>query len=613
MTLLTYMIYLTHSSLSSIIHLFYSPSRISHLPLYRDMPMTQVLENKSARDIFDQLATNGCLGDPAGGVAYCYIRVSSAQQAEEGRTGLPRQIQHCHEVASANRLKIPWDCVFADDGFSGFDFENRPALSRLREEIKTQPRSRHLVIEHIDRLSRNARWHQGFLLDEFGRYKFNVLFWKSFGSEIERAVLGTVAEEGMRSEMARMREGTILKAKSGRVTAKRPRFGYVFVDGDGRVSEKARRDTHYAIDPETANVVRWIFSSIIREHKSLRTVAIEMNKKKIPTRFNGRIWCSGTIWRIISDPIYKGDFYAHRFYAEKTGKFDAQGHPRNVTRERPAEEWIKIQVPAIVSPAEWKLAQEILESNQKRSTRNMKKQNWLLSTFLKCDICRYAFVAQRGGSARLHYPVRYYKCNGRNTERARVNNSFCQSPSVSADKIEAFVWSKVEELVTHPDLFLKLIEESGDDPAAIEDQQKLEYLEGQLAEVSNQYERWKKAYEHGVITLKEYEGYRNDYMKKSAELNGAKKEIEIKIGDRVSKEEQRRLILNGLAELRQGLEQPGLGEEPPFEVKRRLLLQILDCVWVDTEKKTIRFEGVLKSSYQAEDTVFVFGSERKSR
>lgn len=569
--------------------------------------MEQILGVKEA---FDRLARNGCLGDPDGELAYCYIRVSSAQQAEDGRTGLPRQIEHCHQVASEHHLKISKEMLFTDDGFSGFEFANRPALSHLREEIKKQPRSRFVVIEHLDRLSRNARWHQGFLLDEFAKYHITTVFWKSFSSEIERAVLGTIAEEGMRSEISRMMEGMILKAKSGRITAKRPRFGYMFVDGAGKVSEKSRKDTHYALHPEESKITRWIYDSIIREHKSLRMVAVDMNDKKIPTRFNGKIWCSGTIARIVSDPIYKGEFYAHRFHVVKTGRFNPNGRPRQMTRERPKEEWIKVAVPATLTPSEWQLAQDILTANQKRSTRNMKKRDWLLSAFCKCAICGYGYIAVIGGSP--NRPVRYYACNGRNQERGRVLKKACHSPYVRADELETFVWSKIEELLLNPDLVMRLLDEDDSAEQGREEEQHLQYIQSQLDENLRRYERWQKAYESEVISLDEFQGYRNEFHKQKTDLEEAKRVIESKVDKRLSREDQKGQILAGLAELREGLpqdENTGI----PFEIRRRLLQQLLDCIWIDSHEKTIRFEGALKSSYRVEDTEFVFGSNRKSQ
>ncbi len=87
------------------------------------------------KPIFDQVAVNGILGDPHGIPAYGYARVSSDDQAEEGRSGLPRQLEHIHEVALKKGLCITFDCMYFDDA-SGFDFQNRPGLTALRNEYR---------------------------------------------------------------------------------------------------------------------------------------------------------------------------------------------------------------------------------------------------------------------------------------------------------------------------------------------------------------------------------------------------------------------------------------------------------------------------------------------
>src|SRR5258706_4639646 len=175
---------------------------------------------------FDALAVDGCIGSPHGQLAYAYIRVSSDEQADEGRSGLPRQIEHIDEIGIKRGYKIPWDYVFADD-YTGFEFEERPALSILREEYKSpHRRANAVVMEHLDRLSRNASWHQGFLLEHMQRHEVSAIFWKEFSSLIERSVLGAVAQEGMEQSKRRMMEGNLHKARSGRVTAHTAAYGY---------------------------------------------------------------------------------------------------------------------------------------------------------------------------------------------------------------------------------------------------------------------------------------------------------------------------------------------------------------------------------------------------
>ena len=165
------------------------------------------------REEFDRLAIDGYIGHPDGAPAFAYIRVSSDEQGEEGRSGLPRQIEHVHQKALKAGYRITWDRVFADD-FTGFEFDGRPGLDRLRREYRNpQRRASVVVMEYMDRLSRNADWHQGFLLDEMNKARMEAVFWKSFGSRIERAVMGAVSQEGMEQALERMADGTLQKGR----------------------------------------------------------------------------------------------------------------------------------------------------------------------------------------------------------------------------------------------------------------------------------------------------------------------------------------------------------------------------------------------------------------
>ena len=100
------------------------------------------------KDVFDELAINGHIGDPNGKPAYAYLRVSSSEQAEDGRSGLPRQIRHVHDISLKQGLKIAWDRVFADD-HTGFEFRDRPSLSLLRRDYSSDHRRACFVVLSI--------------------------------------------------------------------------------------------------------------------------------------------------------------------------------------------------------------------------------------------------------------------------------------------------------------------------------------------------------------------------------------------------------------------------------------------------------------------------------
>ena len=237
---------------------------------------------------FDRLAQGGVIGAPDGKPAYAYIRVSSDEQAEEGRGGLPRQIEHVHDVARDKGFAITLDRVFSDD-HTGFEFEGRPALTALRAEFKNGRRADAIVMELYSRLSRNADWHQGFLLDEMKAHGVTPVFWKEYSSRIERAVMGAVDQEGMEQAIERMAEGTRRKARGGRITAKVAAYGYRLVDENGQEGARARRDTYYAIDPEKAEIIRFIFEEYALHNVTLRVLADTLSRR-YPTPMNKANW-----------------------------------------------------------------------------------------------------------------------------------------------------------------------------------------------------------------------------------------------------------------------------------------------------------------------------------
>jgi hypothetical protein len=106
-------------------------------------------------------------------------------------------------------LEIVSGCCFApSNGFAGFS---------------------HIVIEYLDRLSKNADWHQGYLIERIQKAGQELAWWKPYHSRIERAVFGAISQDGMEQAVKRMKTGTCKKAESGRVTAKVRAYGYKHV------------------------------------------------------------------------------------------------------------------------------------------------------------------------------------------------------------------------------------------------------------------------------------------------------------------------------------------------------------------------------------------------
>lgn len=523
------------------------------------------------------------IGDPSGQSAYGYARVSSLHQSEDGASGLPRQILNIHKAAKKSGLAIRFEDLYVDDGYTGFEFNNRPALTKLRYEVRSNPQAGHLVIEEIDRLSRNSDWHQGFLLDEFSRRNVTVHFYVNPGSELERYIRGYIAQEGMKKDMARMQAGKMYKAMDGRVTATRAAYGYELSDP---------KDTHYVINEEQAQVVRMMYGWMAEERRTTTWIAHTLNEMGIPGR-RGGTWVGGTVLNLLKNEVYKG-WFVHNRRAYETAGYTEEGKPIKRWRLRPESEWIWVPVPAIVSEQVWEQAQEVIQHNRVRaSKRNAGTcSNWLLSGLIECSICQYVFQAARGGTSKKGQPspIRYYCCGGRNSARARHLGICCRSPHIHADVIERLIWQKIVDLITQPEQVIEVFEQEFVDNRLAEHGGQIQYLGNKISQLQKEKLRWDTAYAQEVIEVEEYGqkvgGIREQLGKMEKSYSELERQYEqLKHESNLKAEIESRL--NGLRQ--------GVSSDLPHDLKRSIVTMLIDKIVLNSETG----EGVVYGSVPA--------------
>jgi len=554
---------------------------------------------------FDRLNTDGYLGNPEGNEAYAYLRASSERQVEQG-SSFTRQLENIHEAAKTNGLRIPFGLIFFDDGFTGFEFEHRPALLRLRHEVATNPKAYNLVIEDIDRLSRNADWQQGFLLEELARHGVEVRFYISPGSQLERYVRGYIAQEGMKKDRERMRMGSIYKAMSGKVTAKRPLYGYVITHP---------QDSYYELHPEESKVVRIMFDQLIYEGKSLKKICEWLNDNQVPTRFSGGVWAPGTIYRLFKNPVYKGVFHAHKYDQVITG-YRENGKPKRSSKLRPEEEWIELPVPLIVSPQEWDMAQDVLKKNSRRSLRNAKKRQWLLTGIVRCGACRnFTLSATVGGTPNTQ--IRYYGCYSKQSERSRLKEEPCSSPYIHADLLERRIWEEIEQVIYDPSRILKRLEDREMEKDRREIQNQLDFVDSQVARLEKEKGKLEAAYQRDIYTLDEFAEKMGNLRSRKKTLEESRKKIEEKLTEIHDLEEKKKIVVNALKRVKEEIENARIESRPakdiPFELKRRILSMMVKVIWVNTSTRTFEIVGEIRGQFSIDDTEFGFTSALKSR
>lgn len=549
---------------------------------------------------FDRLATNGSIGAIDGLPAYAYIRVSSDEQADEGRSGLPRQIQHIHEVAAQKGYSIPWELVYADD-FTGFEFEDRPALAALRKAIKAGGRRANtVIIESLDRLSRNADWHQGFLLDEMKQQQVEVVFWKTFSSRIERTVMGAIAQDGMEQAQERMRDGNRRKAKERKcVTAKFAAMGLKLVDPTGQEkTQSARKDTKYAIDENRSALIDFIFDALAYQDMTTYTLVNALDKlaetdpRFRPQRAKG--WSEGRIVQMVKNPVYKGEFIANRHYREVVAQYDEKtGTYRKAKKwfERPEHEWVRISVPAIVDAETWDRANKNLWGNKHRSPKN-RRHDYLLTGLVRCAACGWRYHGQsyyEGPHCTEQSKPSRYGCSKKSHIAKQRNEPRCGAPSLFCDTLDTAVWQIiVGDFFGDPERMMRALDAKycGDEYQEVKS--KIAYLEGQIG-VNIKTEADEHAlYLAGGYTPEEFAAERRSLMNQREKLQSQIKQLQSQILTPEQIAAKKREALQ-LIEAMRHIDP----RTAPFEVRQRTIRALVDEITLNTAEGSFEMTGAL--------------------
>lgn len=545
---------------------------------------------------FEELAVknNGILGDPTGAPAFAYLRVSTDKQAEQKHGGLPRQLENIHVASLANKKRIEWASVYADDD-SGFK-QHREKLDQLMVILRRQGRGQAVVMEYKDRLARDADYQAMFFKD-LERMGVEMVWWKDPGSPMMRRVTSAVEQEMMEFSKARMYEGRLSKAKRGNVVNNHAAYGYRLVDSNGEVSEEAKKDTCYGIREDTAAIVRELYRRIASA-EPLGQIARDLEARGVPTARGCQRWYSSNIAPIIRNSVYKGEYIAHRLKIIET----AVSSPDGVSFEwvekeikRPESEWIRVTVPPIVDAGLWQAANDMLDKNRITAARNNSKANpFLLGGLLKCATCGYSY----SGWTRRADPRHRIQTERRGYECRRVTGSeeSCHVRTIVASELDTAVWKAVCDALLNPDALISRLEADTYDDQNEQVERDIKQLEALLTTNAKQQAR--------LLELALSSGLSDELFSSKGKLLEAeaarlKGKLDALIPQRANADAldfQKQLIEDSAREL-SVLHELGVQIEPPDEVKRQLLKVLVNRIDLHAHEGWIRIEGLLRGTY----------------
>ncbi len=368
-----------------------------------------------------------------------YARVSTRRQEKEAT--IESQIAKLVTYAQENEIEVPEAYHFIDQAISGAQLA-RPGLDRLRDQVQLGGIEVVLCLSP-DRLARRLGAQQ-VIVDELKQAGVEILFsdQPDLGDDPRAKLLlniqGAFAEYERVLISERMRRGRLYRLKQGQSVPSQAPYGYRYQAANGQAS-------HWEVVSEEASIVKQMFEWYTQGSFSLSQIARQLNQKHVPSP-GGKDWYNSAIGRLLRHSAYKGTTYYNRHQTDYSGlgqpRRQGQGRlrfPRYTLR--PAEEWIEIKVPALVSEESWQMAQTRLKMNAHFSSRNSGRP-YLLRGLLVCGICG------RTLQGRTQNEIVYYHCPfGGKRRSPDVPTHTC---SIRGDQVEPLVWQELTALFQNP-------------------------------------------------------------------------------------------------------------------------------------------------------------------
>lgn len=380
--------------------------------------------------------------------AVLYARVSSEDQGKG--YSLPTQIEACRRYADEQGYSIVEQ--YQDD-CSG-TLLSRPGLDAIRE-LAREGRIDLVVTYEIDRLSRRVV-HQLLIEEELKKRKVAVEYVQARyednpEGQLQKVIRSTLAEYERAKIQERMQRGKMGRAKAGNVSlGDQAPYGYRYV------SEPHKG--WLEIDEEEAEVVRLIYRLYLfgdGDGRRMGTPAIAqwLSKKGVPTRRDTSpsrggwqkarklpgMWSQPSVHHILASETYCGVWHYNRSKQNGTS-----------AERRPKDEWIAVEVPAIVDRETWEAARERAAENT--SHKRHTEKEFLLEGRLFCNRCGMSFNTLSPG----RYPhLHYYRCGGREKHTSPDWEERTCKWSYRREVLDGIVWDYVAELLKHPDLVLE--------------------------------------------------------------------------------------------------------------------------------------------------------------
>lgn len=517
-----------------------------------------------------------------------YLRLSEADgdlgpDGKDESNSIENQRLLLHNYVDANDELSGEIVEFVDDGYSGTNFD-RPGFKRMIEEAK-KGRIQVIIVKDLSRLGRDYITAGDYIEQIFPMLQVRFIAAnngydsaknRSGNAGFDVAISNLVNTFYSRDLSKKMKAANRIRWKNGISTAGHAPFGYL-----RSPTEKGK----YVIDPEAAQIVRFIFDKAL-EKNSVAEISRLLNEKQAPTPWfynltrrnwkmsdpvtleKERIWDSAKVSLILKRYEYTGALVMGRSLSLAVGTKRRKLQPKS--------EWTIVENvnEPIVTREEYELANNVFQA--RKQPDYIIGPSYPLKGKVRCGNCHRA----------LTYSVSTYKeyfiCR-HGIEQDRFSD--CCTEQYPTAQIEAAVWRSLKELISTLECLgsrasIKAKEEM---KKAKSNQRSAEAeLEKINAEKIQQYEM----YADGVITKELYIRRKQELTKVYVDLKNRSKES--------SEQYDYQNDLWDSAKKLESLSKQFSGEE---KLTRKMVLAFIKCVYIYDPNR-------IEIVYEFEDEIF---------
>ena len=481
---------------------------------------------------------------------------------------------------------------YVDDGYSGTNF-NRPSFKRLIDDVRSG-KINCVIVKDLSRFGRNY--------SEVGNYlevffpMLNVRFMSIIDncdsylkpesvSNIIIPVKNIMNESYSRDISLKVKSAFEARKRNGLFVGTYATFGYL---------KDPQNHNKLIVDEEAKPIVQRIFNDYINGMSKVK-IAKQLNEEGIPSpalykssqgitkyikEYGAKTgWKDSSIRRILTNPLYTGTL-VQKFREKinyKIQKF------RKVEKDRQIR--VENVVEPIIDKATFDMAQSLIERDTRVCFEN--KSVDLLSGFLHCADCKHGMSKKksRKGNSKTEY-IEYYNCS----TYKNCGKSVCSAHNIRKDKLEETVFEYIKACVNvavnFNDIITYINQLKIEDVKTDNLRKMLDIKINNKTKKQNYIDGLYPDYRANIISLEEYNRYKNQALKELEILDNEITDLQNQINDFKLGNAKENDFISRFKEY-----------ESIEKLDRRMVVELIDNIWIH-ENNFIEIDIKFKDQYQ---------------